>query len=429
MRRGELPPAVLRFAKHCMLDWFGVALAGAREPVSRIVFEQLARADGGDEATLLGFGRRASLATAALMNGTSSHALDYDDTHWGMQGHPSAPVLGALLALAERERAGGAALLAAFVAGVEVECLLGRWLNPEHYARGFHATGTLGSFGAAAAAAHLLELDERAWQHAFGLAGTQAAGLKSGFGTMAKPFHAGRAAQSGLGAALLAAAGFEANPEILDDPQGFAATHGAPLAQPSSDPEGWLILDTLFKYHAACHLTHATIEGLRELMRTQALTPAAVSGIELRVDPSCLGVCNIERPETGLQAKFSLKATAALALLGDDTSDPSTFHDARATAADVVALMRRVQVRAQPMAATRSEVRVTRRDGVALSTVHDSGIPARDLADQQTRLRHKFERLCPLPTESTRALADRILSLEQLPNLDPLLELIGSPYP
>lgn len=297
--RAELPEEVTTLAKHCLLDWLGVTLAGAREPLARLVFEQLGQPDRGDEARLLGFGARASVATAALVNGTSSHALDYDDTHWTMQGHPSAPVLGALFGLAERERAGGSALLAALVAGIEVECLLGSWLNPEHYARGFHATGALGSFGAAAATAHLLQLDERAWSHAFGLAGTQAAGLKSGFGSMAKPLHAGRAAQAGLSSTLLAAAGFTGNPRILDDPQGFAATHGT-LRVADGAPR-WLILETLFKYHAACHLTHAAIEGIAELVRRHALQPDAVSGIELAVDQTCLGVCNIAEPQSGLE--------------------------------------------------------------------------------------------------------------------------------
>ncbi len=171
-----------------MLDWFGVALAGLREPLSGILVRELVFGDRGD-ATLVGHAQRASVLDAALNNGASSHALDFDDTHTLMSGHPSAPVVPAALALAERDGRDGASFLAAFVVGAELECRLGALLNPGHYAAGFHATGTPGTFGAAAAAAHLLALDDGQWRNAIGLAGTQAAGLKSGFGTMAKPLH------------------------------------------------------------------------------------------------------------------------------------------------------------------------------------------------------------------------------------------------
>jgi 2-methylcitrate dehydratase PrpD len=436
VERGHLPAEVEQIAQHCLLDWLGTTLAGAHEPLSQILCTQIARADRSDEASLVGFGRRASLLTAALQNGTSSHALDYDDTHWTMQGHPSAPVLGALFGLAEREHASGAALLAAFVAGVEVECRLGRWLNPSHYARGFHATGTLGTFGAAAACAHLLGLEETGWLHALGLAGTQAAGLKSGFGSMAKPLHVGRAAHAGLLSAQLAAAGFTGQPRILEDPQGFALTHADALVADALEPERWLIRDTLFKYHAACHLTHATIDGVRALVREHALEPAAVSGIDLTVDETCLGVCNIARPETGLEAKFSLRATAALALLGADTTDPTTFSDAQAAKPALRELCERVSVRTQPMAATRSVIAVHLRGGRRFETVVDSGIPATDLQNQGRRLRTKFERLCayaassagPGPTLTAArvsSLADCVLSLCQLPDVAQLGELLA----
>jgi 2-methylcitrate dehydratase PrpD len=423
VQAAELPADVLLVAKHSVLDWLGVTLAGMREPLVRIVFERACRADGGTEATLLGFDGHATVASAALLHGTAAHALDYDDTHWSLQGHPTAPVLGAVWGLAEREHASGTALLAALVAGVEVECRLGQWLNPDHYQRGFHATGTLGTFGAAAAASHLLGLEERMWLHAFGLAGTQAAGLKSAFGTMAKPLHAGRAAQTGLMSALLAAGGFEANPEILQAPQGFGATHGV-LAPRTKDPERFAILDTLFKYHAACHLTHATIDGLHELKRSQPMAAADVEQIELTVDETCLGVCAIEHPENGMQAKFSLKATAAMALLGDATADPRAFDDARVTSPEIASVMERVHVRVEPMAATASVVRVRLRGGQVLETRRDTGVPERDLELQTQRLRGKFERLAPLAPNVRLEVAERVLNLEREPNLSGLIAIL-----
>src|SRR2546423_1555634 len=211
---------------------------------------------GDGEATLVGRSTRASAPMAALVNGATSHALDFDDTHMAMIGHPTVPVAPAVLALGERLDAPGAAVLRALVAGVEVECRLGLLLIPSHYARGWHATGTLGTFGAAAACAALLDLDEDGWLRALGIAGTQASGLKAVFGTMGKPLHAGKAAMSGLLAATLTPPGFTASREIVEVHQGCAATHAAAL----NDPEALdrragrhLIRDTLSKYHAACY--------------------------------------------------------------------------------------------------------------------------------------------------------------------------------
>lgn len=426
VRVADLPADVLLVAKHCVLDFIAVTLAGVREPLVNILYDQTCRADAGTEATLLGFGRTSSLSTAALLHGTAAHALDYDDTHWSLQGHPTAPVLGGLWGLAERERASGKSLLAALVAGVEVECRLGQWMNPDHYQRGFHATGTLGAFGAAAGAAQLLNQSERVWLHAFGLAGTQAAGLKSAFGTMAKPLHAGRAAQTGLLSALLAAGGFEANPAILETEQGFAATHGV-LAASDRQPERFAILDTLFKYHAACHLTHATIEGLHALQRQQLMAADDVEQVVLTVDAACLGVCAIEDPDTGMQAKFSLKAAAALALLGDATDDPKAFDDVRVTSPEVTSLMQRVQVKTAPMPATATQLQLKLRSGLVLQTRHDAGLPERDLDRQTARLRAKFQRLAPLPPSTQREVLDRVLQLEREPNLNALIALLGQP--
>jgi 2-methylcitrate dehydratase PrpD len=374
---------------------------------------------------LLGFGARSSLLTAALVHGTAAHALDYDDTHWGIQGHPTAPVLSAIWGLAERERVSGRALLSALVTGVEVECRLGRWLNPSHYARGFHATGTLGTFGAAAAAAQLLGLTAEQWQHAFGLAGTQAAGLKSAFGSMAKPLHVGRAAQNGLLSALLARAGFTGAAEILDDAQGFAATHAqvaAPLT--AADTYNYEISQTLFKYHAACHLTHASMEGLLELMRSEPIALADLDGVELYVDPTCLGVCAIERPVTGLQVKFSLKATAAMVLLGYVTENPSSFSDELAHTPALADVMAKVHVSVKPMAATRTELCVRLRSGRTREVTHDSGIPERDLARQGERLVQKFERIAPLAAAQIRAVRDCVARLDQLEDVRELHRLV-----
>src|SRR6202011_5508328 len=204
-------------------------------------------------------------------------------------------------------------------------------VSPGHYRRGFHATATAGSFGSAAACARLIGLSPEATATAFGIAGTQAAGLKSMFGTMCKPFHAGKAAQNGLLAASLAARGFSSRSDALECAQGFAATqssdfrHERALADP---PGGYHLRGNLFKYHAACYLTHAPIECARKLRRDHALDPRSVREAALKVDAGASKVCHILAPKTGLEVKFSLRLTTAMALAGIDTARLAAYSEA-----------------------------------------------------------------------------------------------------
>ena len=428
IRYEEIPADALEAARHCLLDFLGCALAGSREPLTGILLESVARSEDGGAAALIGRRERTTRLAAALVNGAAGHALDFDDTHTVMSGHPSAPVLPALLALVESEGAGGPRLLGALVAGIELECRLGALLGPGHYAAGFHATATLGAFGAAAASAHLLGLDEEQWLHALGLAGTQAAGLKSAFGSMAKPLHAGRAAETGLLAALLARGGFTASPAILEAPQGFAATHAG--AEPRSEAlERWagrfLVRDTLFKYHAACYLTHAAIEAASRLRTRHAFAPERIARVEVRVDPSLLAVCNVAEPRTGLEGKFSLRATTAMALLGDDTADPATFTAARMSDPRLVRLRDRVAV--VPVAGTgptRTTMLVETEAG-AFEAAADTGVPATDLDAQRERLTRKFLALAApvVGRAGAEALAAAALGADGLADAAELLRL------
>src|SRR5207302_2792305 len=219
-------------------------------------------------------------------------------------------------------------VIAAFVAGYETACRVGSALRPGHYDRGFHATGTVGCLGAAAACARLAGLDGEATALALGVAGTQAAGLKSQFGTMCKPFHAGKAAQNGLLAARLAARGFSSRADLIECVQGFALTHGpdfTPAAALATPEGGFHLLANLFKYHAACYFTHAPIECARRLRREYGLTPEMITRITVRIDASCDRVCNIAAPLDGLQSKFSLRQTVAMALAGVDTASLDAY--------------------------------------------------------------------------------------------------------
>ncbi len=423
--RGAAPsPLAVTVAKQCLLDWLGVTLAARHEPLVKILAEELAPHDtAGGDCTLIGLGRRTSLMNAVLINGAAGHALDFDDVITAM-GHPTAPVAPAVFGLAEALGASGAQVVGAFIAGVEAECRVGRVLGASHYAKGWHGTATFGAFGAAAAAAHLLDLDEATLLHAFGLAGTQAAGLKSVFGTMAKPLHAGKAAQNGVLAARLAARGFTSDTDILGSGQGFAATQSttvdtAAATEPRAQP--WVV-DALFKYHAACYLTHDTIEAAGALRAQASLSLEQVEAVTLRVQSVHLGVCNIEAPRTGLECKFSLRMTCAMALAGDDTFDEALFSDAAARRPDLVALRQRVTV--EPTArGPGSTVHVRLKDGHELSSTVDVAIPERDLPVQQARLERKFRKLArhALEPEGAERLIDICRGLESEPNLDRLM--------
>jgi 2-methylcitrate dehydratase PrpD len=424
-----LPGEPLVVAKQCLLDWLGVTLSGSREPLSAVLVAELVdEGDAGRQATLIGRGDRASAVTAALVNGAAGHALDFDDTHLRMIGHPTAPVAPAVLALAEREERSGAELVSAFVSGVEVECRLGVLVGPSHYARGWHATGTLGTFGAAAACARLLGLGEEGWSYALGIAGTQAAGLKGVFGTMCKPLHAGKAAANGLLSAALAARGFTSNPEIVEAHQGFAATHAESLTgleALETLEDRYLIRETLFKYHAACYLTHGVIEGALLLRRRHEIAPNNVATVDVEVDPEVLDVANIEAPRTGLEGKFSLRAVTAMALLGDDTSDPAAYSDERMAASELIALRDRVRVRADEAAPASGSVRLRTTDGRELVASVDTTVPAADLDLQQERLRAKFRALAgPVVGEDrAEALAEMVDRLEKLDRVGELTRM------
>lgn len=421
----DLPHDAVTVARQCVLDWLGCALAGSDEPLSEVLRDELLEAMSGP-STIVGHGGTTSAVTAALINGAAGHALDYDDTHTTMSGHPTAPVLPAVLALAEQLGSPGAKVLTALVIGIEVECRLGAVLGPEHYGKGWHATGTLGVFGAAAACARLLDLDSDRWGHALGLAGTQSSGLKASFGTMAKPFHAGRAAADGLLAARLAARGFTANPAVVEAAQGLAEAAGAGRADADrlERYDGrWLITETLFKYHAACYLTHAAIDAAAAL-RGDVGDVSSIEAVDVTVHPSLLGVCAIERPRTGLEGKFSVRATTAMSLLGDDTADPALYTDGRVAEEDVVSLRDRVTVHTEPgHPTTWSAVRVRTSDGRELSTERDSGTPASDLDDQGRRLRAKFDALATpvIGGDAAAALADEVSRLGDQPDVVALL--------
>ncbi len=327
LRLEALPAQSAERARHCIADWLGVTLAGSRSELARIVAAEVHEDDAAPRATIVGDPRRSGPVQAALANGTAAHALDFDDVHPAMRGHPTVAVLPAVLAEAEAGAHSGRATLSAFVAGVEIACRVGALLGDAHYMRGFHATGVVGTLGAAAGAARLRGLDAGAMARALGIAASQAAGLKGAFGTMCKPLHAGKAAANGLLAARLAARGYEGREDILERPQGLTATHtDAPDVDAALEGLGTappMVCQMLFKYHAACYGTHPTIDAVRALVADVGLAPAEVRHVAVRVPPRNVGMCTIPVPATGLEGKFSIAYAVGLALCGRDTAAES----------------------------------------------------------------------------------------------------------
>ena len=416
----ELPEPVREVARQCVLDYLGVAIAGADDPLVRILVEEMSEAGGTPQASIIGHSLRLPVLSAALVNGAAGHALDFDDVNIAMPGHPSVAILPALLALAEVKGSSGRDVLTAFVAGYEITCRIGAALSPGHYAIGFHSTATIGKLGAAAACARLLGLDADETATALGIAGTQAAGLKSQFGTMCKPFHAGKAAQNGLLAARLAARGFSSRTDLLECVQGFAATHGpdfSPAAALAEPANGFHILNNLFKYHAACYFTHAPIECARAIRREHEVSPQDIVRATLRIDASTDRVCNIPAPVDGLQSKFSLRQTVAMALAGIDTASLAAYGAITATDPALVRLREKIGIDFQDnWPQTVSELEVETVNGMRFAARHDFGIPAADIADQGLRLAAKFTSLTAsvLGAARARELRETVANLDNL---------------
>lgn len=421
-------------ARQCVLDWTGVALVGSSEPLVQILRAQ-AREDGGSgAATLVGDGGSVSLRQAALINGATGHAIDYDDTHNAALGHVTAAVLPAALAVAQARGLGGDALLRAFAAGYEMAGMVGLYVGRAHYELGFHATCTVGSFGAACAASILMGLDAKTTAVALGIAGTQAGGMKAQFGTMCKPLHAGKAAENGVTGAQWAARGFTGRADLLEAPQGFGAatSPGVDARAAIATPAGGSHLhNNLFKYHAACYGTHASIEAVSAITRQHGLRLADVERIELDVEPGARHMCDIRAPRTALEAKFSLRLNAALALAGEATSEPGTYSEATTRRADLIAMRDRVSVRFMPpgWSYTLAEARVHTRDGRVLVMRHDSGIPDADLARQRQRLERKFMGLATpvVGASQAQAILRAIADIERLEDIGTLMSMLKQP--
>ncbi|MEE6209904.1 MmgE/PrpD family protein [Salarchaeum sp. III] len=315
----DIPVDARDTVQRAFLDTVGVTLAGAHDDAGETAF----RTDGvtpDDALTILGLGTDRPATKRALHTGTASHALDYDDLAWAMDGHPSVTLVPPILALAADSDATGRDLVTAFAAGFELECALAAPISPDHYEDGWHATATFGAFGATAAAASLLDLTVSETKHALNTAASTPAGLKRNFGSMTKPLHAGLCARSGVTAARLAREGFTADPTAISSDRGFWDLYGPAVRDEFTfGPDTWALEERGIhvKYYPCCYFTHTSIAGTAALVDENNINPSDIERIHVRVAQGAADALHHADPDTGLEAKFSMEYTVASAAVRD----------------------------------------------------------------------------------------------------------------
>jgi len=427
-RYEDLPPEVVAQSRNCFLDWLGVALAGSREPLADILVSVVREMGGEPRATVLAKGLKTTPLHAALVNGAMSHALDYDDTHMPSGVHPSAPVWPAALALCEAKGLGGRDLVTAFVLGLEVETRVGLAVGRAFFERGWHPTAAAGHFGAAAAAGKLLGLSAPQMARALGLAGTQAAGLAQVHGTMAKPLHPGKAALDGLLAALLAQRGFTCPENIIEGHEGFLAAFaggGDPERATRGLGQSYQIMRVSFKPYAACHITHAGIDALRELRSRHALQPRQVAQIRCQVPPLLLRIAAKPEPRTGLEGKFSMQHCLAVAMAQGQAQE-GQFTDAQVQDPLLVDLRHKVELIADPaLKPTQAAVTVVTVEGQEYywKTEAGKGNPQNPMTEEEFEAKFRGLAALALPKDKIERLLGLVRQLDQLEDLSALMQL------
>lgn len=397
---GDLPPDVRDRSQTLILDVLGVALYGSREPIGEQISSYVNLTAPGEGATVIGTGT-ASPTGAALANGVFAHATDYDDTFESVILHPSASVLPAALAAAEYVDATGRELLAGYVAGVDAAYRLGRAVFPSHYDHGWHATGTVGSFGAAAAAASVVGQSAREVQQSFGVVASSTSSLLKNAGSMTKPLHAGHAAQMGVQATLLVEEGFTATDDILDGPRGYGAvmTPGGgfdPELVSVTAGEEWGIRDVGVKPYPSGRITHAGMEALRTLMLEDDLVADEVARVTVTLDAAAEKILTYEEPDNQFEAKASIEFPHA-AILRERDAGVRLFTDEYITAAETREQMAKIERAFEEdlfddgYAGYGARITVETTSGRQLTTEkkHAIGSPANPLSDD--RLREKFD--------------------------------------
>ncbi|MBN2298430.1 MAG: MmgE/PrpD family protein [Deltaproteobacteria bacterium] len=423
-----IPQWAFDHARTAFMDWIAVTLGGTDDPLVNKLITYADMMGGNLQATIIGRHRKTDVSHAALINGSASHVLDYDDTLVSFLGHPSVTLFPALLALSELHGSSGHAFLSAYLIGLQAGGTIGACAGLDHYMAGWHATSTLGHLASAAACSRLMSLDEQQTIHALGIAGTQSSGLKRVFGTMCKPFHAGRSSQAGLIAALLAREGFTSAEDILEGPQGFFHVLKGAVNDDvvSLLGLGWDVQNLSQKYHASCHATHSPMEAAMELASRHAIAPERISRIIVHSSQMALDAAGKERPRTGMEGKFSISYCVANALLMGETGTKA-FTDEKVNASEIQEFMKKIAVEFDPeMKALESRVEIETLQGETYSGFSDilQNIPSFDI--KQERVRSKFMDLCEpgLGMAATLSLEDAIGHLVEIKDMKQITQML-----
>lgn len=422
----DLPPHVVELSKQLILDHVGVAIGGMEHEAVAIALDVARELGGTAQATVIGHGDRTSVINAAMVNGISSHVLDYDDTHIPTILHPTGPIMSAAFAMAELNSSTGRDLIAAHAVGVEVSARVSLALFPEHYDAGWHMSGTTGSIGAATAAALLAGVAPGRLVTALGIAATQASGQREQFGAMTKSLHVGKAGANGVLAALLAARGFTASPDSLQGRRGmFSVMSAASRSEALTAGLGrdWEIERVGIKPYSCGVVAHPPIDAVRRLATEHGLTADDIDRIDLRVNPLVVELTGKTEPRTGLEGKFSVAFCGAIAMI-EGTAGPRQFTDAAVVRPDVVALRDRIHPVADEAVSHSQAVAVAQlRDGRSLTVevTAASGTPENRLTPDE--LQSKFNDLVvPLLGAGPAAeIASHVGRLDQLDGVDRLL--------
>jgi 2-methylcitrate dehydratase PrpD len=424
----DLPDVVVHESRRGILDWIGCALAGSRHPELQKLLAGIQKLDSAERARVIARNLRLGYLEAAIVNGQMGHILDYDDTH--MQGvvlHTSSPVLAALFSVAEGGAYTGRDLVAAYAAGFEAGVRVGK-ASPGHHDGGWHLTGTLGSIAAGVAVGRLFGLDGKRMTYALGIATTQAAGMQQNRGTMCKSFHAGKAASNGVLAGTLAREGFDSSEEIIEGKRGFARIYSN-VARPEALLDGlgteWQILMNGYKPYACGVVVHPLIDGMIALGRRPEMDRSGIERVEIVVNPVAVRITGVEKPQTGLQSKFSIYHSAAVAFL-DGNAGVAQYTDARALAADVVDLRRKVRVSVDERF-RRDEAHVAVVDARGMRheahVDHAAGTVANPMSDAALEAKFLANAVPTVGEERAREIAEMVRKLDALADIRDLLRL------
>jgi 2-methylcitrate dehydratase PrpD len=426
-KASDIPAPIYEHAKIAFMDWLGVTLAGKDEPLVKMLIHYADMMGGNPQATVIGHNVKKTLAQAALINGSASHALDYDDSMIVFLGHPSVTLFPGLLALGEWKGKTGADFLTSYIIGLKAGVTIASCAGVEHYTAGWHGTSTMGHLTAAAACSRFLGLDEQQTLNALGIAGTQASGLKIVFGTMCKPFHAGRAAEVGIMAALLALEGFTSADNILEGAAGlFQAMKGTANENVLSTlGDTWDIENLAQKYHASCHATHSPIEAALSIVKKERLTIGDIKSIKVHSSELALGAAYKTDVNTGLEGKFSIPYCVANALLRGNTG-MQAFTDEKVRDGEVQALMGKISIiKAPQIIILESKVEIETNDGRLFSAFSDVMQEIPPLDDKREKIKNKFADLAGAVLGDVKAkkLIEAILSLERMKNINELVAI------